>query len=95
MKKFIYISLWIILGFLLSMLAHTGIEVWYINYLLSHNSAPVDFPIFGHYCSLPFSLALRSFSEAGVQYSLLLAGLVGGYFAGKFFWRVIYVERRR
>jgi hypothetical protein len=85
MKKFIYISLWIILGFLLSLFAHAGIEVWYINYLLSHNSAPVNFPVFGHYCALPFS----------VQYSLLLAGLVAGYFVGKFFWRVVYVERRR
>ena len=30
MKKLIYIFSWIILGFLLSMLAHAGIEVWYI-----------------------------------------------------------------
>ncbi len=85
MKKNIYIFLWIILGFLLSMLAHAWAEIWYINNLLSHGSAPVDFSTFGHYCALPF----------WVQYSLLLVGLIGGFLAGKFFWRVVYIERKR
>lgn len=67
------------------MLAYAGIEVWYINYLFSHNSAPVDFGVFGFYCALP----------RWTQYTLLLAGLAGGFFAGKFFRRVVYMERRR
>jgi hypothetical protein len=85
MKKLIYIFSWVLLGFLLSLLAHAGIEVWYINYLLSSNSAPVDFGAFGHYCALSLF----------VQYGLLLAGLVSGFIAGKFFWRVVYIERKR
>ena len=85
MKKHLYIFSWILLGFLLSMLAHAGMEIWYINYLLSHHSAPVDFGFFGHYCALPI----------WVQYTLITAGPVAGFLAGKFFWRVVYVERKR
>ncbi|MFH1366393.1 MAG: hypothetical protein ABIH38_00185 [Patescibacteria group bacterium] len=38
-----------------------------------------------HGCALPCWL----------QIGLILAGLIGGYFLGRFWWRIVYVEKRR
>ncbi len=83
-KKTIYIIATMFLGLLLSFLAHAGIEIWYINRLLARGSAPQASSLV-HNCFLPASL----------QIILLLVGLVGGYFLGQTWWRIIYVEHRR
>ncbi len=76
MKKFVYIFLWVVLGLMLSFVAHALIEIFYIkNYL------PNGFT--GH-CALPLWL----------QIGLPVLGILFGFLAGKFFWRVIYVEKR-
>jgi hypothetical protein len=77
--------LWIVLGFLISMLAHAWIEMWYIDRLLLQGIAPVNYGVFGHYCALP----------AWLQYGLALAGVFGGFFAGRHFYYVVYVDKRK
>ena len=85
MKHIMYIVAWIVLGVVLSLIAHAVIEIMYINYALSHGIAPVNYTAFGlGYCTLPQWL----------QALLLIAGVVVGYWAGIYFWRVIYIEKR-
>jgi len=38
-----------------------------------------------HGCALPYWL----------QIGLVLAGLIGGYFLGRFWWRLVYIENKR
>ena len=83
MKKFIYIFGWVVLGLLLASIAHAISEMWYISHLIGLGTAPVDYGAFGtvgHYCALP----------VWYQYLLVDIGLIGGFFAGKYFYRVIY-----
>ncbi|MDD4902152.1 MAG: hypothetical protein PHE24_03370 [Patescibacteria group bacterium] len=85
MKRIIYLISWVVLGLLLSFLAHAAIEIVYINYALAHSLALVNHGAFGHiFCVLPFWL----------QVSLPVLGIAGGFCAGVFFWRVIYIEKR-
>ncbi len=83
-KKTIYIILTMFLGLLLSFLAHAGIETWYIDNLLKQGVVPKANSLTPH-CFLPLVL----------QIILSLLGLIGGYFLGKFWWRIIYVEKKR
>lgn len=82
-KKTTYIILTMILGLILSFLVHAGIEIFYINNLLSKGLSPEPSSL-THQCYLPSSL----------QIILLLAGLLGGYFLGRIWWRIVYVEHR-
>jgi hypothetical protein len=84
MKKKIYIFFTILLGILLSIIVHGLAESWYINFSLERGIylEPVGF--LGRVCYLPFYMSAL----------LLLAGLVGGYFLGKNWWRIVYVEKR-
>jgi hypothetical protein len=83
-KKIIYIVLAMILGLILSFIAHALIEIFYINNLLEKGFLP-ESSLFNHQCYLPLFL----------QVFLLLAGLLGGYCLGRFGWRIVYVERKR
>ncbi len=82
-KKTIYIILSVILGLLLSFVAHGVIEIVYVNYFLSRGDLPEPSSLNAH-CYLPSVL----------QIGLLLAGLLGGYFGGRFWWHKIYSERK-
>lgn len=83
MKKIIYISSWIVLGVLLSFIVHALIEKVYIEQSLARGVVLENQQFLGKaYCVLP------QYLSAG----LLALGIVGGFFAGRFFWRVIYVE---
>lgn len=85
MKKIIYILAWIFLGILLSFLTHAALEISYIKYALANDVALADQSVFGHaYCALP----------GIVQIGLLLAGAVFGLWAGMYFWKAIYIEKR-
>jgi len=83
-KKIIYIILAVILGLLLSFIAHGIIETVYINYFFSRGDLPEPSSL-NPYCYLPSAL----------QIGLLLAGLLGGYFAGRFWWQKTYPERNK
>ena len=85
MKRTVYITAWIVLGLLLSFVAHAVMEIGYIKYALGSGVVLTNHMVFGGgYCALP----------AWLQYLLFALGIVGGYLAGKFFWRVIYIEKR-
>ena len=81
----IYVVAWIVLGSLLSFIAYALLEMSFIKYLLADGIVPVNHMTWGQgYCTLPVWL----------QALLLVGGIMGGYLAGIFFWRVIYVEGR-
>ena len=83
MKKYIYNISWIVLGLLLSFIAHVIIEIVYIKYALSKEIVLTNHMAFGHgYCVMPVWL----------QILLPILGITLGVLAGRFFWRVIYIE---
>lgn len=84
MKKQIYIFLSIILGVLISFLIHGILEIFVI-FLLT-----INFRIFG----LGLSWENWFFIHASATFFLLAAGIIGGYFLGRKWWRIIYVEKR-
>ena len=79
LKKVVYIFAWVVLGLLLSLLLHAYIEVKYIHWLLSHGK---EVQFYGN-CTL----------SPALQIAILLLGVVGGFFLGRFFWKKIYVDR--
>ncbi|MFA6105371.1 MAG: hypothetical protein WC725_02100 [Patescibacteria group bacterium] len=85
LKKYFYIFSWVVLGLMLSFLAHAIIEIKMIEYALRKNIILYNYTAFGSgYCVLP----------TVVQFTLIATGVIGGFLAGRYFWRVIYVERR-
>jgi hypothetical protein len=83
-KKTIYILLTVVLGLILSFILHAVIEVCYIKHLLGRGILPE-----------PSSLTHQCYLPSALQIILLLAGLLGGYFLGRFWWRKVYIERRK
>ena len=73
-----------VLGVILSFILHAVIEIFYIDYFLSKNIL-----------LKPSALTSKCYLPSSLQIFLLLAGIIGGYFLGKFWWRIVYVERRR
>jgi len=83
MKKNIYIFLTIFLLLELNFLLHAWIESFYIKHSIGNVLMNTNF--LGHfYCIFP----------AWLNYGSLLVTLIGGYFLGQFWWRVIYIEKR-
>jgi hypothetical protein len=76
----IYLISTVVLGLLLSVLAHVGIESWYLDWATSEHK------IIHWYagCALPPFL----------QIGLIIIGAVGGYYLGKYWWHLVYIERR-
>lgn len=79
LKKIIYVSVFMVLGILLSFIIHALIEINIINYTITH-SQMITF--YGS-CVLTPQL----------QISLGLIGLIFGFISGLFWWQKIYVER--
>ena len=85
MKKYIYIFSWIILGTLLSFIVHAAAEMAYINYSLLRGIVLANHTAFGYgYCVLPIY----------IQITLLILGILSGLLCGRFFWRIIYIEKK-
>jgi len=78
-KKVIYLIASTILGFFLSLIAHALIEMNYINGVLSHG----ELVKFYGGCALP----------PIIQAVILITGLFGGYFVGRFWWKKVYIEK--
>jgi len=79
-KHIIYLISATILGILLSLLAHAGIEAWYLHWAENHNHLVV----WHGGCALSWP----------VQIALPIFGAVGGYFLGRWWWRVVYIEQK-
>ena len=82
LNKTFYIALTIVLGLILSFLLHAVIEIFYINYFLGKNIL-----------LKPSALTSKCYLPSALQIFLLLAGFLGGYFLGKFWWKKVYGEK--
>ena len=82
LKKAIYLLSATILGVLLSFLVHAGIEMIYLNWALKAYDTGYVVTFYGG-CALPPIL----------QAVLLVAGVVGGFLLGRWWWQKVYVER--
>ncbi|MFA6375861.1 MAG: hypothetical protein WCX69_00465 [Candidatus Paceibacterota bacterium] len=78
-KKIIYLTASVILGILLSLIFHGLVEMAYLNWAVN-NGRVVEF--YGG-CGL----------WPGLQIAILAAGAIGGFFLGRLWWRIIYVDR--
>ena len=79
LKKAVYLFLSVILGLLLSFLAHTAIEMSYL-----YGSEKFGYSVsYYNNCFLPPVL----------QIAILLGGIVGGFLLGRWWWQKVYVER--
>jgi hypothetical protein len=87
MKKTFYIFCFVVLGLVLSSLAHAIIEIGYIQYSFAKGIVLTNHPFFiGHsYCALPIWL----------QMGLIIAGILWGYWQGKRLWSKLYDKNGR
>lgn len=79
LKKIIYITASIFLGLILSFIAHAFIELRYLSWAASQN---ILVTFYGG-CAL----------SPQVRITLLLIGVIGGFYLGRLWWRKLYVER--
>jgi hypothetical protein len=84
-KKTTYIAAFTALGILLQFVIHGAAEIWYIGLLVG------DFSKYG----LGFSWEQWFCIHAIFTVILFVAGAAFGFWQGVYWWRVIYVEKRR
>ncbi len=85
-KRVIYLCSTVVLGILLSILAHVGIESLYLNWAQDKGIGIVWHSAFGLTSA---ACALHPI----IQWGLVALGAVGGYMLGRFWWRMVYIER--
>ena len=85
MKKGFYIALFTFLGILLQLIIHALLEKWYIGLLIS------DFNTYG----IGLSWSVWFFIHHIVAIFLFIGGALFGFWQGKYWWRVIYEEKRK
>ncbi len=76
LKKVVYVLLAVFLGILLSFIIHGLIEMLYLKIAADRGIA----------VTWTFSCALPAFLQIG----LVLAGIIGGFFLGLYWWKKIY-----
>ena len=79
-KHIVYLIATTVLGVLLSLIAHAVIESVYLQWA---EGAGVTVTWYRG-CAL----------HPVIQVGLLAVGTVGGFFLGRFWWRMVYIERR-
>lgn len=75
-KKIIYIALSVFLGFLLSIIFHSVLEIYLINQSQDLSASE----LLGHSCYLPDYLNI----------GLTVFGLIAGFFLGRYWWKKVY-----
>ncbi len=83
-KKTLYISLFTLLGIIVSFLIHAFLEISILNLLIK------DFRKYGLGLSWSNWYLIHHIGSL----ILLMGGIVLGYKQGKYWWRVIYVEHK-
>ena len=83
-KRKFYLFCMVILGILLSTIAHVLIETWYIALLIG------DFGTYG----LGFSWESWFIIHHIATVVLLVLGILFGYWLGVRWWQIVYVEKR-
>jgi len=83
MKKLFYVSLWVVLGLVLSIILHAIIEIIYLKWA-ENNNITVSWAL-NHSCALPLWLIIM----------LTIAGIVFGLWLGLIAWHKVYVEKTR
>ena len=84
LKKITYISLFVLLGIIVSFLIHAIIEIVVIDLLLD------DFDKFG----FGFDWSQWFLFHSIGSIFLFVLGALFGYAQGRYWWRVIYVQKR-
>lgn len=79
LKHAVYLLASIVLGLLLSIIAHAVIEISYLSWAQKQGITV----IFYNGCAL---LPI-------IQIGFLLLGAIGGFFLGRFWWRLVYIEK--
>jgi hypothetical protein len=79
LKKIMYLIAATILGLLLSFIAHTVIEMTYLS-LMTEQGRRV---VFYHGCAL----------LPVISYTIWALGALGGFLLGRFWWRLVYIDR--
>lgn len=80
-KRAVYIILSMFFGLILSIIAHVISEVLYLRYA-------ERITWYNHIGSGSCALHPISF------YGIFIIGLLGGYMLGRFWWRMVYIEKR-
>lgn len=78
-KKAVYLTASIVLGLLLSFIAHMLIEINYLHWVLNQGRVA---SFYGGCALLP-----------ELRVALWVFGSIGGLFLGRFWWRIVYIER--
>jgi len=83
-KRLIYLAASMVLGFLLQLMIHAALEIWYINRLLD------DFERWN------FGFSWAELWQIHHVLALILAflGVAAGYQLGVTWWRIVYIEKR-
>jgi len=84
MKRTIYIIAFTFLGILLQFLVHMLAELWYVALLTG------DFARYGLGLSWDTWFLVHHIATA----VLFAGGVLGGYFSGRYWWRIIYIEKK-
>lgn len=84
MKRKIYIGLTMLFGVELMVVLHALVESWYISMLTTNNTPITSYKFWVFSTYLPLWLPAI----------MLIGGLVGGFFLGKWWWQIVYVEKR-
>lgn len=84
MKKQIYIFCTIILGVILGTILHAVLEM---GYIALYAKDPVKYGL---------GLTWREILWVHYVYTaaLLILGIIGGYFLGQRWWRIVYIEKK-
>ena len=84
MKRKIYLGLTMLLGVELMVIIHTLLESWYVSAFIASASRPVRYGFW----------FISSYLPPWLSALLLIGGLVGGFFLGRWWWQIVYVEKR-